>query len=540
MSEKIDLLAEQLKSHPHLMKQVRAERYKRDLRAFIEASWEIIEPGTPYSHNWHIDYLAEEVLAMMRGALEGGYPDKELYPNTDWDELDKLQKKLCINVPTRSMKTLLVSVFIPVWLLIHNPSVKIATISYVEDIAIDINVKRRQIIESNWFKEHFGDIVSLNNADHANKMMIETDQKGLLYTASIGGKLTGRGADIIILDDPQKPAEMDSEADRQRAIKFVTDTLPTRLNNQNTGVTIVIQQRLHTDDLTGFIKKQYGDVYRYVDLQLIFEEDREFVGPITGRRWSVKEGEALWPERVDTKSVEALRKALGSRNFAAQQQQRPTPDGSSHVSRSWFEHTRYEGLPDEWIAHQKKYRPDFFNSLQLVISVDSNYATVDKKTKGKDFVGLVVMAYDPETERAFLLEARQYQWTFTQSLNRLYDYRERYKNLGFNSIALLIESKANGGPILEILQKNIAGVIPYDPGIRDKESRLKSTTPYMESQNVYLPSDNVGVDWVEKFLHQLLSFPFVEHDDMVDAFSQGLIYLFTQKRDNEVDYNIYF
>lgn len=171
-------LASILKGNPEALRQVRTEMYKRDFQAFVQGAWDIIEPGVPYSHNWHIDYLVEEVLVMFRETLEGVYPDPRKYPNVDWDELDTYQRKLCINIPTRAMKTLLISVFLPIWLLIHNPSIKIATVSYAEDIAIDINIKRRQILEDPWFEEHFGDIVNLHESDQTSKTMIETNKKG--------------------------------------------------------------------------------------------------------------------------------------------------------------------------------------------------------------------------------------------------------------------------------------------------------------------------------------------------------------------------
>lgn len=332
---------------------------------------------------------------------------------------------------------------------------------------------------------------------------------------------------------------MGSPAERAKAIAFFKDTMPTRLNNQNTGVVIVIQQRLHTEDLTGYIEKNLTDVYRYVKIPLEFERDTTYVGPITGTKWENKKGEVLWPARMDRRSVNALKVALGGQNFAAQQQQNPTPDGSALVMRSWFENSRYDGTPAQWIQHQKEFREEFFNSLRLVISVDSNYST-GKVSVDKDAVGVAVMAFDHETETSYILEAKEYQWTFTQALSRIMSYRERYEDMGFKDIVILIEAKANGGPILEILQQNIAAVIPFDPGINDKEARLRSGTPKMESGKVKIPSDANGEMWLEPFLSQLLSFPYVDHDDMVDAVSQAMIYLYLSNKKNKTEYDIFF
>ena len=529
----LDIIASYMRTNPDAQRQLRTALYLKDINAFIEDAWKVIEPATPYSHNWHIDYLIEEVLSRFRNEVE------HVYPDADWDSLDEQRRRLIVNVPTRSMKTLLISVFIPLWLLLHNPSLKFATVSYAEDIAIDINVKRLQILESEWWAEHFSHIATVSD-DRANQKMIMLEQRGELYTASIGGRFTGKGADIIIIDDAQKPADMGSHTESMKAINFITETMPTRINNMN-GVVINIQQRLGSGDLTGFLLENQASIWDIVKIPLEFKESSTFIGKLSKKEWKVKSGDLLWEERMPKKWVEMLKVSLGARIFSAQQLQEPVPDKGTYVDGEWFSDARYDGTPQQWIEWQKKYQPETFAKMRLVISVDANYAgDKAKSSEEQDPVGIVVLAYDSETERAYLLEAREHSWSFNQSLSGIYRYRDRYLNHGFQDVVVLIEKKANGGPIIAILQQNIAGIIPYDPEISNKIARLNSVTPRMESKNLRLPNDNFGGDWLQVFMKQLLEFPNVQHDDMVDALSQAMIYLFVNNRRSSVEYGVIF
>ena len=129
---------------------------------------------------------------------------------------------------------------------------------------------------------------------------------------------------------------MHSDANRMEAIRFLKETLPTRLNNQKTGVIINIQQRLHFQDVTGYILEALMSLYDFVKIPLEAEENMVFKGKLSGRVWRMRKGDILWPERMGHQEVENLRLQLGSMAFAAQQQQNPTPEGGSILTKSWF------------------------------------------------------------------------------------------------------------------------------------------------------------------------------------------------------------
>lgn len=514
----IDLLSRETASNPQLQQLVRAELYTRDFKMFVKDAWKIIEPGTPYSHNWHIDYLVEELMSLYGEVLQ------DVFPEADWEEINSKKKnKVCINVPTRSMKTVLVSIMFPSWLVLHKPTLKVATVSYADDLATEINNKRRALISSDWYQDHFGDLVKIDKGSDRQDM-IEFTSKGTMYSTSVGGVFTGKGADLIILDDPQKPGEMGTPSQRLKAIKFFRDTLPTRLNNRNTGIIIVIQQRLHYQDLTGYIQKNLADVYHYIKIPLDFYEDMEFTGKVTGTKWHIKAGDVLWPERMGRGEVDSLRKELGTANFEAQQQQNPTPDGGTIMNKEWFK--RYDGQPLEFLKNFKKHDPEAYAHCKLICSWDMNYSVNVKRDS--DYVGRVVLLHDPNNSRSYLLEAGQRRTVFKDTIKEVVSTYDKYDQLFEEGLGIpivtVIEKKANGGPILELLESVVPNLVPFEPGVQDKVARMQAASVPTETGAIYVPEEATGVSWLEPFISQLVAFPYVDHDDMSDAFSQAVNY----------------
>lgn len=516
----ISLIASYARDNPELRTLLQRTLYLKDFGAFVRDAWGIIEPGTPYSHNWHIDYIGEELTALFINDL------KSIYPDMDHAKVKRGQKnRLSINVPTRSMKTLLVSVFFPCWLVLHKPTLKIATVSYSDDLSLQINRQRREIINSEWYQKHFGDLVKIREgSDRQDEFQFES--LGLMYSTSIKGTFTGKGADVIILDDIQKPSDMYSETERNRAILFLKETLPTRLNNQNTGVIINIQQRLHFQDVTGYITDNLASLYDFIKLPLVATENEVFVGKITGKVWKRKKGEVLWDERMDHTQVASLRLQLGTMAFEAQQQQDPTPEGGELVQAAWL--LPYDASPHELVQGIQHTDPTRFSQCQLIFSWDMNF----KVAKDSDFVGCVVGLYDNSTERIYIVDYLKERLSFMQVLTKMMRMHERWSDYGL-PISHVVEEKANGSAILEVMKQKIAGCIPYDPGNQDKVTRMKVVTPYLESGNVRIPNVN-KVDWGTSLIHDLVKFPFIEHDDIPDAFSQLLTRAFVSRKKKKV------
>ena len=512
----ISLIASHASENEALKILIQRTLYMKDFGEFVREAWKIIEPGTPYSHNWHIDFLTEELIALCIDEL--GY----LYPQADIEKIRKHRKnRLCINVPTRSMKTLLVSVFFPVWLILHKNTLKIATISYSDDLSRQINRQRREIINSPWYQKYFGDIVKIKEGMDRQDVF-ELTSNGMMFSTSVTGTFTGKGADIIILDDIQKPIDMYSEAQRMQAILFLKETLPTRLNNQNTGKIINIQQRLHYQDVTGYIEENLSSLYDFIKIPLEAKQPMKFVGKMSGKVWRMKKGEPLWAERLDTPQIEALRLQLGTMAFESQQQQEPTPEGGNIVQSSWL--IPYKHSPHDLVQYIQGVEPDKFATCQIIFSWDMNF----KVAKDTDFVGCVAGLYVNATETLYIIDYMKERLKFTQVLVRMEAMHSRWAQYGL-PMSHIVEEKANGSAVLDVMQQHIAGMIPYDPGNQDKPTRMKLVTPYLESGNVHIPSENKA-DWVPSLIHDLVKFPFIEHDDIPDAFSQLLTKVFVGKK----------
>ena len=543
-----ELLIKALASDPAMLLEARRSLYMRDFESFMIRAWKEIEPGTELKINWHLQYMVEEVLSMFPKEI------KHLYPDADWDNLWKRQLpdgtkvnktyRMAINVPPRTMKTVLLSIILPAWLLLHNNTLKIATVSYAADLSIDINNKRRTLINSDWYQEHFGDIVRADKGENRQDSIV-LESKGELYATSVGGVFTGKGANIIILDDPQKPGEMGTKGGRDKAVEFFEKTLPTRFNDPATGVLLLIQQRLHKNDLTGYIEEKLGDSYRYVIVPAEFRDGgQEYTFPLTGKKVVTQEGELMWEERLPMDYLDGLKKQMGVYNYAAQLQQRPTSEGGAHVEREWFEKVAYTLAPHQLMKQFKDKDPEMYGRLRIIHSWDMNY-TSDRKQE-QDYIGLAVIAHDDETETSYLLEVRQIKAIFSQTILAVANKYEQYLNLygeDRKKPTILIENKANGGPIIEILKNKIAGVIPFDPGTQNKVARLQSMTGIMASGNVRIPDTAIAsnLDWsLTAFMNQLLEFPIVDHDDMVDAFTQALIYAHTDKTKRRNKFEIFF
>lgn len=520
-ADALGLVASYAKENPELLTLIQRTLYLKDFSAFVQDAWGIIEPGTPYSHNWHIDFLSEELIALFIEEL-----GPTLYPDLDVSKIkSKRKNRLNINVPTRSMKTLLVSVFFPCWLALHIPTIKVVSVSYSKELSLQINRQRREIINSAWYQTHFGDLVKIKDGMDRQDQF-ELVSLGQMFATSVDGTFTGKGGDLIILDDIQKPSEMYSETERMKAILFFKETLPTRLNNQNTGKIINVQQRLHFQDVTGYIQDNLDSLYDFVRIPLEAKEPLTFKGKITGRVWKMRKGEVLWPERMGVEQVAALRLQLGTLAFEAQQQQDPTPEGGSILQRDWL--IEYEQAPREFIELIRQTDPERFSQLQIILSWDMNF----KVEKDSDFVGMVGGLYDMSLDRLYIIDYMKERLPFTQVLLRMVRVHDRWSEYGI-PISHIVEEKANGSAVLDVMQQKIAGFVPFDPGNQDKVTRMKLITPYTESGNVRIPNLN-KVDWGASLVHDLVKFPYIDHDDIPDAFSQLLTKVFVGKKKKRV------
>ena len=248
-------------------------------------------------------------------------------------------RRLIINMPPRSLKSIAASVAFPAFVLGHDPSRRIICVSYSGDLAKKHSNDFRAVLESPWYRSAFPTtrIGPFKNSETE----IELTARGFRLATSVGGTLTGRGGEIIVIDDPLKPDDALSETKRSAANQWFTNTLLSRLDDKRTGAIVVVMQRVHIDDLTGFLLAQ-SDEWEVLSLPAVADSD-EIIPLSAERTYRRQSGEALSPEREPLHVLEALKLQIGSDAFSAQYQQAPAPPGGAMVKRHWIK--RYTELP---------------------------------------------------------------------------------------------------------------------------------------------------------------------------------------------------
>ena len=285
---------------------------RTDFRAFAHRCMLWLNPGAPYLHNWHIDAIAYQLDRVMRGETT----------------------RLIINLPPRSLKSILVSVIFPAFLLGHDPSRKIFGISYGGEIAAKHASDFRSIVESAWYRKAFPKMQTTRMANSD----VFTTMRGFRKTTSVNATLTGLGGDCFIIDDPIKPVDAQSDALRNAVNNWFSNTLSSRLDNKATGIIIVVMQRVHLNDLTGHLLENSRG-WELLKLPAIAEVGESV--PLAEGRFHVRRpGEVLHPEREPREVLDNMLREQGPDIFSAQYQQEPVPPGGALIKREWLRYYR--------------------------------------------------------------------------------------------------------------------------------------------------------------------------------------------------------
>jgi hypothetical protein len=246
-----------------------------DLRSFIEFSFGVLRPGIPFRPNWHIDAMAYKLSQIASGEI----------------------KRLIITLPPRNLKSICASVALPAFYLGHNPSERVVAVSYSQDLARTHANDFRRVVSDPLYQAIFPQMKVTRDTDGE----IHTSLRGRRYAASIEGTLTGRGGNLIVIDDPLKANDALSEAARAKSIEWYRSTLVTRPDDKAAARIVVVMQRIHEEDLVGYLVEQGG--FEVLNLPAIAQKDEEFqLGE--GGIYRRKKGELLHPEH---ESIEVLR-----------------------------------------------------------------------------------------------------------------------------------------------------------------------------------------------------------------------------------------
>ena len=468
---------------------------KRSFKEFIKNSWQTIEPGRDFHDNWHIDAISEHLQAVVDGDI----------------------KRLIINIPPRHMKSISVAVALPAWTWSKCPEKRFLFASYAGSLSIRDSVKCRRLIDSRWYKEYFGDSFELTT-DQNQKQRFENNKTGYRIATSVDGALTGEGGDIIVIDDPHNVREAESSTVREGVLEWWDQAMQTRLNDPKTGAFVIIMQRVHENDLTGHILANENDEWDHLCLPARYEIGHPsptksklyFTDPRT------KEGDLLWPERIDEKTLQNLEKSLGSYASAGQLQQRPMPKGGGILKSEW------------WVPWENSHLPEIEYVLQ---SYDTAFSTKEK-TSYSARTTWGVFRKDGQIN-ALVLEMWYDRVTYPELRRIAQDAYEDYE-----PDAVLIEKKASGQSLLQDLRMAGVPVIEYLPD-RDKEARAHASSALLEDGRIYFPSNK---KWSKDLIDICAAFPAGDNDDIVDTCTQAWLRLrkgwfVTHSQDDREDEN---
>ena len=438
---------------------------------FFKAAWVVVEPAVPLSTNWHHKYICDT----LQEECERIIAQK---PKT---------KDIIINVPFRSTKSLIVTVMFPVWAWIKSPKLRFITSSYSAALSIELATKSRDIIFSDWFKRRWGDVFHIKK-DQNLKERYENNFVGMRRATSVGGTVTGQGADFLIVDDPLSPQMANSATERENANEWYRTTFYSRLNQPDIGVRIIIMQRVHEDDLTGFLLgKETRLKYRHVCIPAKSGDGN--IKPAYLEKFYDKDTQLFWEDRFSQSTLDDYKSALGSYGYAGQLQQTPTPLDSGMIHKDWFKIDRYRKddatvnfvIDPAYTANQKNDP----SALLAYTYKDNKWQIIDCINIYKEFPELV--KFIP-------------QWV--------------QKNGYTPKSRIFVEPKASGKSIVQTLVRETGLNIKEDkPPTKDKVARVSDISASLESGRVSL----LNGDWNTEFLDQLTRFPAAKHDDMVDC-----------------------
>jgi predicted phage terminase large subunit-like protein len=410
--------------------------------------------------------------------------------------------RLLINQPPRSLKSICVSVAFVAWLLGHDPTRRIIVASYSNDFTAELHRQFRRIIDADWYRSLFP---TMRPARDSGTELITT-RGGSRYATSVGGTLTGRGADLIIVDDPLKADEAQSEPARRRVIDWFSGSLVSRLNDKERDAIVVVMQRLHEDDLAGHLLGQGG--WHHLDLPAIAVD--ESVIALGEQRHKIRQpGEVLHPERENREVLERIKAETGSLMFSAQYQQRPVPLEGNLVRREWF--GVYDRLPTQGPGDRIVQSWD----VAMMTGATNDYSVCTTWLVIKNDYYLVDV----------LRDRLQYP-----DLRREVDRQARKHAAG----TILIEDAGPGMALLQDLRRNPPQGMPGPIGHKpqgSKSDRMVAQSAAIEAGLVHLPRQ---AQWLAGFLLEMLAFPQGKHDDQVDSVSMFLNWA-AARRFNQID-----
>lgn len=394
-------------------------------------------------------------------------------------------KRLIVNMPPRHTKSEFASTFFPSWLLGRNPKLKLMQITHTAELAFRFGRKVRDIIDSEEYKQVFPDVSLKQDSKSAGRW--ETNKGGEAFYSGIGGAVTGRGADLLVLDDIHSEQDALSPKALDNAWDYYSSGPRQRL--QPGGAIVIVMTRWSTKDLTGRLlaaqSDPKADKWEVVEFPAIFPET----------------GNPLWKEFWSIEELESIKASLPVSKWSAQWLQNPTSEEGAILKREWWQ----------------KWDKDQIPNMQYVIQ---SYDTAFSKNETADYSAITTWCvfYPEEALSApaiLLLDVKKGRWDFPELKE---EALKQYKY--WEPDTVIIEAKASGMPLTHELRQMGIPVVNYTPSRgQDKVARVNAVSPILESGMVYAPEER----WAEELIEECAAFPFGDHDDLVDSTTQALL-----------------
>jgi len=449
--------------------------YKTNLSLFIARTFSIVSPSVEYMPNWHIDLIAEYLTACQRGEI----------------------KRLIINIPPRMLKSISVSIAFPAWLLGHNPGEQIMVSSYSQGLSSKHHMDCRLVMQSEWYRGLFPDTVLADDMNTQKKFV--TTKRGHRIASSVGGTITGEGANFLIVDDPLSAQEGQSETFRNRCNDWFDQTYVTRLNDKKTGCIIIIMQRLHQNDLVGYLLDKGG--WEHLCLPVQFDSAKTYCyGEINKQ---VEEEDFLHEARIGANEIARIKQEMGSYAYAGQMLQSPNPLGGGEFLSAWLNY----------------YDTISIATLNIYILVDP----ANSKRKKSDYSALWVIGVGGD-KNIYIIDIVRTKINLKEREDMLFEMHMKYRPK-----EVLYQQYGMEGDIQHyraaMEDRNYRFHITPVTNPLNKIDRIRRLVPIFYENRIWFPRrmyksdwENKPIDIVDVFVHQeYLTFPVGLHDDMLDS-----------------------
>lgn len=438
----------------------------RSMAYFVKRAWPHIIPDT-YLHNWHVDAICEHLEAVHRGEIT----------------------RILVNIPPGTSKSTLIGIMYPAWLWgpAGNPEHRYIGAAHEQGLAVRDNRMMRELIRSEWYQSLWPIKFT---GDQNEKLYFENEDRGFRQACAVAS-MTGRRGHTIAWDDPLSPEKAHSQAARDTAIRVLSETVPTRLNNPKTSAIIVVMQRLHEADPSGhIIASDLG--YEHLCLPMEFEPLRRCTTSIGWTDPRTNDGELLFEDRFPQDVIDRDKKALGAYAWAGQMQQRPSPAGGGVFKNEWWQY--FSAAP------MTKWR--------------GIYADTALKTKEANDYSVLQCWGETMTGQAVCLDMIRGKWEAPELMVQARAFWNKHKSVqGRGTLRnMKVEDKASGTGLIQTLKREGIPVIAVQRNI-DKLTRSHDTAPLIESGNVILIAD---LPHLSDMLAEASAFPNGAHDDTLD------------------------